>query len=372
MTWTCCQCNFDNQDGLYCGGQLPGGGQIAYPIACGHSRCLMCVERMESSAPLYPQAQYHHGYHQPYPQTEAYQHPFPPLPSHPPNQHFPTPPTDYQWHYLDAVAHERPRNPSSDHHHHHHHHPNPPPQQPQLSTAPQQQDSPLQTYLTSRLTTQSLKPHVITIGDYDKLTSPPSSTTYQPPIDYLTNHAILVPPSPSPQRKEMALREQESSFGFAQRLWKKHCETLYPQKLIKPELDEEEEDYSRLQQISNHHQPQTPHSSSSRKKAKTNKGKDRLRQQQPAEPVMDSPHRMISRKDKKGKEREKGQDYFTRTETEIPVVQGTGQSQATWSFRALDEMDVDGEGHHRPNPTSQRGKHYQATVEDGDEEEEEL
>ncbi|KAK0670506.1 hypothetical protein QBC41DRAFT_221688 [Cercophora samala] len=244
--------------------------------------------------------------------------------------------------------------------------PNPPP--------PQPTPSPLQTYLTSRLKSQSTKPHVITIGEYDKLMS--NHPAYTPPVGYLADYAILTASaSPNPiqkenhkdrkKREEMMRREESASFGFAQRLWKRHCEAVRVRnptdeyggvegdggdemqegEEVKMELDEEI--YLRAQQISRRKRGKEEDVGGRSKKVK-GKGREKER-----EVVVEVPR--IARRDK-GKGRERGQDYFTET------VQG-GQ---TWSFGGLDGgMDVDEGG---AEGGGDGRSCYQATVEDGEEE----
>ncbi|KAK4172346.1 hypothetical protein QBC36DRAFT_197200, partial [Triangularia setosa] len=248
---------------------------------------------------------------------------------------------------------------------------------------PNQQESPLQTYLTSRMNSQSRKPCVMTIGEYDKMMSGPPA--YTPPVGYLADYATLTsdsnPPDPNKPRKrdkmreEMMLREEKTSFGFAERIWRKHCGIIRSQnelldnsnnygdgmqnemqqgEEVKMELDEEE--YAQLQQISRRKRDKGDGRDEGevggRSKKVKSKGKEREREQ----PVAEVPR--ISRRDK-GKEREQGQDYFT----------GMMQGAQAWSFGGLEGqgMDIDGEGDGERDGGGRNGC-YQATVEDDEEE----
>ncbi|KAK0735492.1 hypothetical protein B0T21DRAFT_441978 [Apiosordaria backusii] len=392
MTWTCCQCDFDNRDGGYCGGQLPGGGQIAYPVACGHSRCLMCGEGMERPAQLYSQAGYQ-GYHQRFSQSEAYQ----PLFASPPTEHlshtqghyFHTEPPAFQHHRFDQPPHLPNHNPQNyphdlnpappnqtpqhgpQHGPQHVPQPSPPPTNPNSQQQQHQhQESILQNYLTSRITSQSRKPLVMTIGDFDKMMSGPR--VYTPPVGYLADYAILTSGSNSShpsddtsqklkkrdkKREEMMLREEKASFGFAERVWRRHCEVMKAQNAnldeygggieeamqqggegVKMELDEGEY-YQQLQQMSRKRRGKQKEIGEGddiggRSKKARNKGREKQWEREREE--VGEVARVLRRD--KGKERERGQDFFTAT------VQG-GQR---WSFGGLDleeGMDVDeGEG----------------------------
>lgn len=249
-------------------------------------------------------------------------------------------------------------------------HPNPPPPPPPPPTheTTTTTSSPLQTYLTSRLKSQSTKPCVMTIGEYDKMMS--GAPAYTPPVGYLADYAILTATSSHhhkekekdrKNREEMMRREEKASFGFAERVWRRHCDAVRVRdpegefgeggynvedqgEEVKMELDEG--DYARLQQISRR-KKRTGEEVGERSRKVKGKGKEREREQ-----VGEG----TRGKRDKGKGREKGQDYFTET------VQG-GQ---TWGFGGLDGgMDVDEaevEGVGGDNGC------YQATVEDGEEE----
>lgn len=412
IAWMCCQCDFRNRDGRYCGGQIVGRGQIVYEVACGHGRCEGCREGGRGPQSLLEaQGQYQGGYQQYYPQQEEVRQTatLQPLMSDqqpsalsswfwktgsigltmPSSEFRPAGVRDTEgdeeyWVNWFTQGIRPPPEPACDPWTNPDNnvsgpfpqpnqstplpHPNPPPPPPPTHETTTTTTSPLQTYLTSRLKSQSTKPCVMTIGEYDKMMS--GAPAYTPPVGYLADYAILTATSSHhhkekekdrKKREEMMRREEKASFGFAERVWRRHCDVVRVRdpegefgeggydvedqgEEVKMELDEG--DYARLQQISRRKKRTGEEVGEQSRKVK-GKGKEREREQ-----VGEG----TRGKRDKGKGREKGQDYFTET------VQG-GQ---TWGFGGLDggmdvdEAEVEGGG-------CDKGC-YQATVEDGEEE----